>query len=203
MHSLRVRLTPRNGHRQAASDHCRDETGSLRSKKPITESDVTAVRILLRRRPESDDGLGVFPNGCQRVGSHEMGRGAVQSGGFEGGRCQVSRGSQSQGSYFASSVWLAYSAIEEMQIEPRPHGKRPVMRNGVWDEEACRDLRGRLDRAGVRSAAPLIWNVRGTPTPPAKSQENHIIDGVFTQPGSETDNALQRLYVRSSFTSRH
>lgn len=64
----------------------------------------------------------------------------------------------------ASAVTLAYSAIEEMQLEPRPHGKRPVMKDGVWDEESYRDLRRRLDRAGVRSAAPVIWNVRGTPT---------------------------------------
>jgi hypothetical protein len=64
----------------------------------------------------------------------------------------------------ASAVTLAYSAIEEMQLEPRPHGKRPVMKDGVWDEESYRDLRQRLDRAGVRSAAPVIWNVRGTPT---------------------------------------
>lgn len=63
-----------------------------------------------------------------------------------------------------SAVTLAYSAIEEMQLEPRPHGKRPVMKDGVWDEESYRDLRQRLDRAGVRSAAPVIWNVRGTPT---------------------------------------
>jgi hypothetical protein len=64
----------------------------------------------------------------------------------------------------ASAVTLAYSAIEEMQLEPRSHGKRQVKKDGVWDEEAYRDLRGRLDRAGVRSGEPVNWNVRGTPT---------------------------------------
>jgi hypothetical protein len=64
----------------------------------------------------------------------------------------------------ASAVTLSYSAIEEMQLEPRPHGKRQVKKDGMWDEEAWRDLRGRLDRAGVRSAEPVNWNVRGTPT---------------------------------------
>jgi hypothetical protein len=58
-----------------------------------------------------------------------------------------------------------------MQLEPRPHGKRPVMKDGVWDEEAWRDLRQRLDRAGVRSAAPVIWNVRGIPTRVHKAEQ--------------------------------
>lgn len=64
----------------------------------------------------------------------------------------------------ASAVTLAYSAIEEMQLEPRPYGNRPIKKDGVWDEEAYRGLRGRLDRAGVRGAEPVNWNVRGTPT---------------------------------------
>jgi hypothetical protein len=64
----------------------------------------------------------------------------------------------------ASAVTLAYSAIEEMQLEPRPRGNRPVKKDGVWDEDAYRDLRARLDRAGVRSTEPVNWNVRGTPT---------------------------------------
>jgi hypothetical protein len=64
----------------------------------------------------------------------------------------------------ASAVTLAYSAIEEMQLEPRPFGNRQVKKDGVCDEEAYRDLRARLDGAGVRSAEPVNWNVRGTPT---------------------------------------
>jgi hypothetical protein len=64
----------------------------------------------------------------------------------------------------ASAVTLAYSAIEEMQLEPRPLGNRQVKKDGVWDEEAYRNLRGRLDRAGVRNGEPVNWNVRGTPT---------------------------------------
>jgi hypothetical protein len=69
----------------------------------------------------------------------------------------------------ASAVTLAYSAIEEMKLEPRPFGTRQVRIGGVWDEEAYRDLRARLERAGVRSTAPVIWNVRGTPTRVHKS----------------------------------
>jgi hypothetical protein len=64
----------------------------------------------------------------------------------------------------ASAVTLAYSAIEEMQFEPRPHGNRQVKKDGVWDEEALHDLRGRLAQAGVRSPQPVNWNVRGPPT---------------------------------------
>lgn len=72
----------------------------------------------------------------------------------------------------ASAVTLAYSAIEEMQLEPRPHGNRPVKKNGVWDDVAYRDLRSRLDRAGVRSTAPVIWNERGPLTRIHKSDRS-------------------------------
>ena len=45
----------------------------------------------------------------------------------------------------------------------------------MWDEEAYRDLRGRLDRAGVlRSVAPVIWNVRGTPTRVHKVRDHGV-----------------------------
>jgi hypothetical protein len=47
----------------------------------------------------------------------------------------------------ASAVTLAYSAIEELQLEPRSVKNRPVKNaDGRWDPSALEDLNARLER---------------------------------------------------------
>ena len=70
----------------------------------------------------------------------------------------------------ASAITLAYSAIEELQLEPRPIGGRPVKTEAGWDEVARRDLQQRLKSAGVDSSDPLGWSRRGSPTRVHKSK---------------------------------
>jgi hypothetical protein len=65
----------------------------------------------------------------------------------------------------ASAVTLAYSAIEELQLEPRPFGNRPVKNaDGAWDPEAFENLHARLKEAQIDVRDPLPWTMRGSST---------------------------------------
>jgi hypothetical protein len=70
----------------------------------------------------------------------------------------------------ASAITLAYSAIEELQLEPRPIGNKPVKTEAVWDEAARGDLHRRLQSAGVDISDPLGWARRGSQTRVHKSK---------------------------------
>lgn len=65
----------------------------------------------------------------------------------------------------SNAITLAHSAIEEMQLEVRGSHKKPAVKpDGGWDPERLADLRKRLTAAGVDTAEPIIWSIRGTPT---------------------------------------
>jgi hypothetical protein len=64
----------------------------------------------------------------------------------------------------ASAITLAYSAIEELQLEPRSINKRQVRTEAGWDEAAKKDLDQRLELSGVDTAEPLGWTRRGSQT---------------------------------------
>jgi hypothetical protein len=64
----------------------------------------------------------------------------------------------------ASAVTLAYSAIEEMQLEPRPIGGRQIKTESGWDQAAHDNLLARLQMAGTDAATPIVWSRRGSPT---------------------------------------
>jgi hypothetical protein len=64
----------------------------------------------------------------------------------------------------ATAITLAYSAVEELQLEPRSIANQPVKTSDVWDPGALSDLQGRLRRAKIDLADLLVWTTRGTPT---------------------------------------
>jgi hypothetical protein len=64
----------------------------------------------------------------------------------------------------ASAITLAYSAIEELQLEPRPIDKRPIKTEAGWDAAAQRNLLDRLGSAGIDVAEPISWARRGSQT---------------------------------------
>jgi hypothetical protein len=70
----------------------------------------------------------------------------------------------------ASAITLAYSAIEELQLEPRSIGNNPVKTDAGWDETARSNLHKRLQSAGVDISDPLGWARRGSQTRVHKSK---------------------------------
>jgi hypothetical protein len=65
----------------------------------------------------------------------------------------------------ATAVALAYSAIEELKLEPKPVGaNRNVKIGRTWNPDAFADLTGRLKKGKVDLTEKLVWTVRGTPT---------------------------------------
>jgi hypothetical protein len=100
---------------------------------------------------------------------------------------------------------------------------------GVGDRMAAMGQSRRFDDVRATSALPLIADVRredqqvrkvpeaetfpsseevwaltkGTSSPPAIQQGNHIIGGVFTQSGSKTEVCPLARHVRSTLRSRH
>jgi hypothetical protein len=66
---------------------------------------------------------------------------------------------------FATAVTLAYSAIEEMQLEARSlNGVAARKPDGSWDPKAFNDLKGRLTKARINVDDPDVWNRRGSRT---------------------------------------
>lgn len=67
--------------------------------------------------------------------------------------------------YLSNAITLAYSAIEEMQLELRASRQNPSrLPNGNWNPKVIRDLEARLSRAGIKIPARQIWTLRGPPT---------------------------------------
>lgn len=64
----------------------------------------------------------------------------------------------------ASAITLAYSAIEELKLEPRAIDKKPIKTEAGWDEVARGNLHKRLQSAGVDISDPIGWTKRGSKT---------------------------------------
>jgi hypothetical protein len=66
----------------------------------------------------------------------------------------------------ANAITLAYSAIEELQLEPRPKGDNNKVKNqdGTWDPAALADLNARLAGARIDPQEQLVWTERGSKT---------------------------------------
>ncbi len=70
----------------------------------------------------------------------------------------------------ASAITLAYSAIEELQLEPRPMNNKPIKTEAGWDEAARSNLHTRLCTAGVDIGEKIGWARRGSSTRIHKSK---------------------------------
>jgi hypothetical protein len=65
----------------------------------------------------------------------------------------------------ANAVTLAYSSIEELQLEPRGSKEEPsTMPDGTWNPKRLANLEGRLKKARIDITRELVWTTRGTPT---------------------------------------
>jgi hypothetical protein len=92
----------------------------------------------------------------------------------------------------ASAILLAYSAIEEMQLHPRPIGGTKEIKVGsVWDPAALADLQKRLQAAHIDITERLNWSRRGSQTRIHKS--NRAAEGVRTSwtKGSVRDRSVK------------
>jgi hypothetical protein len=70
----------------------------------------------------------------------------------------------------STATTLAYSAIEELELEPRSIANRPVkLLDGSWERSALADLNIRLEKAGIDVSTSVVWTVRGSPTRIEKS----------------------------------
>lgn len=63
---------------------------------------------------------------------------------------------------FANAIVLAYSAIEELELEVRVNEEHPHSRiKGEWDEFNKSNLEGRLRRKHVHLSEKVVWLLRG------------------------------------------
>jgi hypothetical protein len=71
----------------------------------------------------------------------------------------------------STAITTAYSAIEEMQLEPRPVKGQPVKEaDGNWNTGAYENLVARLSKAHVDLRKGIGWNIRGSTTRVHKSR---------------------------------
>jgi hypothetical protein len=67
--------------------------------------------------------------------------------------------------YLANAITLAYSAIEEMELQIRASKENPTrMPDGTWNPKVKSDLELRLQKAGINLKEPHIWTLRGPKT---------------------------------------
>ena len=65
----------------------------------------------------------------------------------------------------ATAITLAYSAIEELQLEVRGSQKKPSRKeDGSWDPDTLADVSKRLALAGIDLTSPIVWTIRGAST---------------------------------------
>jgi hypothetical protein len=64
----------------------------------------------------------------------------------------------------ATAVTLAYSAIEELQLEIRASTKNPALIRQCWNPKVKNELELRLEGAGISLLEDQVWTLRGTPT---------------------------------------
>jgi hypothetical protein len=66
----------------------------------------------------------------------------------------------------ASAITLAYSAIEEMQLEVRANRENPArLKDGSWNPVVRNELERRLLKAKIDIKDPFIWTLRGGKSP--------------------------------------
>jgi hypothetical protein len=66
---------------------------------------------------------------------------------------------------FASAITMAYSAIEELQLELHASAKNPtLLPDGRFNPAVREDVEGRLVSAGIELTQLQIWNLRGPVT---------------------------------------
>lgn len=65
---------------------------------------------------------------------------------------------------YAYSIILAYSVIEELNLEIRATSKKPSMINNQWNPLVLGDLVERLVKNGVDISQPITWVYRNKPT---------------------------------------
>ncbi|MDZ7741661.1 MAG: hypothetical protein U5Q03_07905 [Bacteroidota bacterium] len=63
---------------------------------------------------------------------------------------------------FATSINLAYSAIEDLQLQIKAGANNPSKINGVWNSKVKEDLGSRLLNSGININEQFLWSVRGT-----------------------------------------
>jgi hypothetical protein len=110
---------------------------------------------------------------------------------------------------FATAITLAYSAIEEMQLEVRAKGGRGVKNeDGSWDQEAFDDLTGRLAKAHINVDDTQVWNRRGSrtrvhsaPRAPKGSKSSWARGDVRDQSVSIYDALVAASWMRSKLTT--
>jgi hypothetical protein len=72
----------------------------------------------------------------------------------------------------ASAITLAYSAIEEMQLEVRASQKNPSrLKDGSWNPVVRNELERRLLKAKIDINDPFIWTLRGPKTRIERSRQ--------------------------------
>jgi hypothetical protein len=65
---------------------------------------------------------------------------------------------------YALGITSAYSAIEELRLEPRHKPGEQVFKDGKWNERIKAELQSRLLKAGIDPEEEVIWIARGAPT---------------------------------------
>jgi hypothetical protein len=66
---------------------------------------------------------------------------------------------------FATAITLAYSSIEELQLEPRGSKENPTTKpDGTWNPKNLAELVMRLKSKKIDGSDPTIWTLRGPPT---------------------------------------
>ena len=65
---------------------------------------------------------------------------------------------------YALAITSAFSALEELRLEPRHRPGEHVLKDGQWNERVVSELRGRLLEFGVDPDQEVIWLARGAPT---------------------------------------
>lgn len=66
--------------------------------------------------------------------------------------------------YIANAITLAYSAIEDLEMEVRSRGQPSKMPDGSWNLTVREDLEKRLSKGGVDVREREVWTMRGPQT---------------------------------------
>jgi hypothetical protein len=61
----------------------------------------------------------------------------------------------------ATAIVLAYSVLEELELEVRASARNPSSVKGQWNPVVKRELEDRLEQAGIDLSDPVVWSVRG------------------------------------------
>ncbi len=65
---------------------------------------------------------------------------------------------------YALAITSAFSAIEELRLEPRHRHGEQVFKDGQWNERIKTELRDRLTARGLDPDEEVVWLARGAPT---------------------------------------